>query len=167
MFEQSTVSLKITFRPCHQEDLPKLEWFGMFTDYRETSLEAFERQENGEVVMLVAEVNHFPIGQLWIDLTKQYENSIGVLWVFRVLPPFQGIGIGSCLLATAERILKGKDFTTAEIGVEKDNLSAKRLYERLGYQVVGDNVEEWDYTTPSGEVKHSIIDEWIMHKKLV
>jgi hypothetical protein len=45
MFEQSTVSLKITFRPCHQEDLPKLEWFGMFSDQREIFFKTFERHQ--------------------------------------------------------------------------------------------------------------------------
>ena len=46
-------------------------------------------------------------------------------------------------MAAAEKILKSKGFTIAEIGVEKDNLDARRLYERMGYQVVKDNVEEY------------------------
>ena len=151
MIEQFSIELDINIRPCEQTDLPKLEWFGMFTDYREIILAAFERQEKDEVVMLIAEVNHFPIGQLWIDLTKQCKDSIGVLWAFRVLPPFQGRGIGHCLLELTEKILKDKGFTIAEIGVEKDNPKAKRLYERMGYQVVKDNVEEWDFATPEGK----------------
>ena len=37
---------------------------------------------------------------------------------------------------------------------------------RLGYQVVCDNIEEYDTTTPDGKAVHSVIDEWIMLKRL-
>ena len=60
MLEQFLGSVDIIIRPCKRADLRKLEWFGMLTKYREIILEAFERQEKGEVIMLVAEVNHFP-----------------------------------------------------------------------------------------------------------
>jgi len=49
--------------------------------------------------------------------------------------------------------------TTSEIGVEKDNPRAQRLYERLGYSVDRDNYEpdderggfwEWILTKPLG-----------------
>jgi ribosomal protein S18 acetylase RimI-like enzyme len=167
MFRQDKIQITITFRLCQQADLPNLEWFGEYADHRDIFRQTFERQEKGEIIMLVAEANHFPVGQIWIDLTKEGQNGIGILWALRVLPPLQNLGIGSRLIAIAEELLKNKDFLIAEIGVEKDNGDAKRLYERLGYQVVGDNVEEWDYTTPGGEVKHEMIEEWIMHKRLV
>lgn len=148
MIERFSIKLSINIRACEQSDLPKLEWFGMFTDYREIILEAFKCQEKDEVIMLVAQTNHFPIGQLWIDLTKQHKNSIGVLWAFRILSPFQGKGIGSCLLNSAERILQEKGFAVSEIGVEKDNPNARRLYERMGYQVVKDNYRRMGFHYP-------------------
>ena len=57
--------------------------------------EAFQRQQRGEVLMLVAEANRFPIGQLWIDLVKKQEESIGIIWALRVMPAFQNLGVGS------------------------------------------------------------------------
>jgi ribosomal protein S18 acetylase RimI-like enzyme len=166
MIERFSVTIEVDIRQCQPADLRKLEWFGMFTDYREIIEEAFERQENGEIVMLVAAINHFPVGQLWIDLVKQSEKCTGVLWSFRVLPPFQGLGLGSRLLVSAEKVLKEKGFRIAEIGVEKDNERARRLYERKGYRVVKENVEEWDYFTPNGKQVHEVALEWIMNKQL-
>jgi ribosomal protein S18 acetylase RimI-like enzyme len=161
-----TLPLHVSIRPCRETDLLDLEWFGRLTDFRQTIADAFKRSQQGEVIMLVAEANCFPVGQIWIDLTMRRTEAIGVLWALRVFKPFQNIGIGSRLLASAEKILKDKDFTTAEIGVEKDNLEARRLYERMGYQVIKDNVEAWGYTTPEGKQVHETIIEWIMHKRL-
>jgi ribosomal protein S18 acetylase RimI-like enzyme len=166
MYNQVAITLNVAIRPCRREDLRPLEWFGMWSQHRTIIAEAFERQEKGEVMMLVTETNRFPVGQLWIDLTKRREESIGVLWAFRVMPPFQNLGIGTRLMGVAERFLKAQGFAAAEVGVEKNNPGAKRLYERLGYQVVCDNVEEYDYTTPDGKVIHATIDEWIMLKRL-
>jgi ribosomal protein S18 acetylase RimI-like enzyme len=116
--------------------------------------------------MLVAEANHFPVGQVWVDLTKRYEEGIGVLWALRALIPFQNLGIGTRLITSAEGQLKALGFRISELDVEKDNPRAQRLYERLGYQIVADNIEEWDYTPPHGVAVHVINDEWIMHKSL-
>jgi hypothetical protein len=102
-----------------------LKWFGRLTNFREIIAQTFDGLKNGEIVMLVAEVNRFPIGPLCIDLIKQQEDSIGVLWAFGVWIPFQGLGIGNRLLPSRENIQKDQDFAIAEIGIEKDNLYAR------------------------------------------
>lgn len=166
MNEEFSVTVDVKIRRCRETDLRKLEWFGSLTPFRGIIQTAFERQEAGEVVMLVAEVDTFPIGQLWVDLTKRQKDSIGVLWAFRVLTPFQGNRIGSRLLTAAEKVLQEKGYAVSEIGVEKDNPGAKRLYERMGYRIADEVVEEWDYMTPEGEHVVVTSDEWTMHKML-
>jgi ribosomal protein S18 acetylase RimI-like enzyme len=138
----------------------------MFSRYRKLFLKQYERHEKGENVILVAELNGFPIGRLWVDLEKRRQDSTGVLWAFAVLPPLQNLGIGTRLMTAAEGVLRSQGFRIAEIGAEKDNPGARRLYERLGYRVIGDNLEEWDVTTPEGKVIHEVADEWILQKVL-
>ena len=167
MIDQLTINLPIIIRTCRENDLSDLEWFGLLTEYRQTIRNAFQRYQKGEIIMLIAETNHFPIGQVWIDLTKRREQSIGFLWSLRVFIPFQNLGIGTRLIASAERQLKTQRFRISELSVEKDNPHAQRLYERLGYQVVRDNIEEWEYTPPNGKLVHVRNDEWILHKSLV
>jgi GNAT superfamily N-acetyltransferase len=167
MQDQFTITLPVTILACREGHLSNLEWFGLMTEYRQTIADAFQRFQKGEIIMLVAEANRFPIGQVWIDLTKQRESAIGILWALRVLPTFQNLGIGTRLIASAERRLKARGFRLSELGVEKDNPRAQRLYERLGYQVVRDHIDEWEYTPPNGAPVHVRSDEWILHKSLV
>ena len=86
--------------------------------------------------------------------------------IFGVLPRLRNLGIGTRLITVAEDILRSKGFRIAEIGVEKDILTLSRALEKLGYQATGDNIEEWDVTTPDGKVVHEVIDKWIMQKAL-
>ena len=57
-------------------------------------------------------------------------------------------------------------FATAELGVDKTNPAARRLYERLGYAVVGEEQDSWEYPTPDGGRAVERSDEWILHRYL-
>lgn len=156
----------VALRLCEESDLPKLEWSGTFTDQRELIRRAFERKQEGEVEMVVADIDGFPVGQIWIDFSKVRNEHTAVLWALRVLPNLQNKGIGTKLITRAVEMSREKGASIAEIGVEKDNPKAKRLYEGLGFRVVGDNVDEWEYTTPDGERRRERAMEWIMEKHL-
>jgi ribosomal protein S18 acetylase RimI-like enzyme len=53
-----------------------------------------------------------------------------------VLPPFQGRGIGSHLLAFAEQQAAAAGISRVSLCVDMDNPGAFRLYQRIGYRVV-------------------------------
>lgn len=164
--QQFAVELAVTIRPCKERDLPGLEWFGMFTPHRELIRAAFERQQRGEVLMLVADINDFPAGQAWIDLTKKRDESVGVVWAVRVIPFLQNLRIGTRLIAAAERALVNHGFAYSELGVEKNNVDAKRLYERIGYSVVSEEQDEFSCGTPDGSLRQVPVEELILRKKL-
>lgn len=159
-------SFAVTFRPCRRRDLHDLEWFGMFYAQRELIEEAFARHLAGENVMILAIANRFPVGQVWIDLEKKRNERVGVLWALRVLPPFQGHGLGTRLISEAEAMLQKRSLVCAELAVEKSNPRAKSLYQRLGYRVIGSHVERWDYLTPEGQCVEAHADEWVLQKTL-
>jgi ribosomal protein S18 acetylase RimI-like enzyme len=161
-----TVPLPVTVRTCRREDLRDLEWFGLFTEHQEIMLSTFESQERGETVMLVADVNGFPVGQVWINLTLKQAQMTGALWAVRVFPFLRNLGIGTRLIAAAEQALRRRGYTGVELGVEKDNPDARRFYERLGYCVTGTAQGEYSYTTPDGMSMQMPIDEWILRKEL-
>jgi GNAT superfamily N-acetyltransferase len=164
--QQLSITLSTCVRLARQDDLRRLEWFGMLTPFREILEKDFERAEQGELVYLVAEVNSYPIGQVEVDLTKKGDLGIGVLMALRVLPPFQNLGIGSQLLQAAEQAIRDHHLQIAELGVAKDNPGAFRLYVRQGYQVVGEDCEPWSYRTPDGETMTITEAEWLMQKGL-
>ena len=64
-----SVPARLEIRLCREADLPQLEWFGMYSEHREIIRSTYESQERGETAMLVADLNGFPAGQVWINLT--------------------------------------------------------------------------------------------------
>jgi ribosomal protein S18 acetylase RimI-like enzyme len=160
------VTAEVVLRRARREDLRPLEWFGRYTPHREIIRSAFEAQERGENLMLLAEMNGFPIAQAWVDLERGAERGIGLLWAVRVLPPLRGLGLGSRLIRAAEAALRERGFRCAEIGVEKGNTAARRLYERLGYRVHRELEEEYEFTPPGGTRVTVPVDEWMMRKPL-
>lgn len=160
------VTLEVTIRECVRDDLPGLEWDGIFSHHREIIHDAFARQERGENVMLVAVANGSPVGQAWIDLAVRADEGVGLLWAVRVHPLLQGLGLGARLLQAAERALAERGVGFAEIGVEKDNPRARALYERVGYRVHRELREEYGYTPPGGQPVRHVVDQWMLRKDL-
>ena len=160
--QEFNVSLPVTIRKCAAEDLPELEWFGLFTQDREIIRDVFRRQERGESLMLVADVNGHPVGQVWIDLSTLRPQSTGWLWAVRVFPWFERLGIGRLLIRGAEQALRRRGFDYAELAVDKHNPAAG-FYERLGYRRVGSTSEErHDEDGPVAP-----IPQWVYRKELV
>ncbi|MAS32759.1 MAG: GNAT family N-acetyltransferase [Anaerolineaceae bacterium] len=166
MQNQFSIQVDVVIRHATPEDLRGLEWFGLLTPFRETIERAYDRAQKGEIIFLVATFNDFPIGQVWVDVTKLAEDGVGIIWALRVMEPFQNFGIGTRLIQAAEQAIVERDLHTAEIGVSFTNLKAKRLYERLGYQVVRDHIERWSYTSPEGETQQMQEREWVLRKAL-
>ncbi len=166
MFNNLPIHTHVTIRPAEHADLRKLEWFGLFTPFRDITEHAYARAEQGEIAFLVAELNSFPVGQVWVDFVKFAGEGVGIIWALRVLEPLQNLGIGTHLIRAAEQTIRDHGLPAAEIGVSVQNQSAKRLYERLGYTVQRDHIERWSYTTPDGDTRHVEEHEWILRKRL-
>lgn len=133
-FAPFTVTTTVRIRSCREEDLPTLEWFGLFESHRELIRSTFEMHCRDEAAMLVAEVNGVASGQAWLDFSRRDDEGIGVLWAVRVFPCLQNLGIGARLMAAAEQVCRENRCTTVEVSVSHDNPSARRLYERIGYR---------------------------------
>jgi ribosomal protein S18 acetylase RimI-like enzyme len=160
------VVVEVIVRACRVDDLRQLEWFGLYRHHRQIFVDAFARHLRGDNVMLVADLNDFPVGQAWVDLTKRQEERVGYIWAVRVFPFLRNLGIGTQLMACAEDLLRARGFTQAEVGVEKTNPDAQRLYTRLGYRPHAELQEEYSYTTPEGVYGHHVVDQWILRKPL-
>jgi ribosomal protein S18 acetylase RimI-like enzyme len=166
VFEHFTLPLHVDIRMCVEDDLADLEWFGLFTEHREIFLREFARQERNENIMLIAEANTLPIGQVWIDLEKHREASAGFIWAVRVIPWLRNLGVGGRLMAAAEHVCRHRGLAYAELGVERENHEAKRFYERRGYRMIGSMQDEYSYTTPNGVPMTIPMDVWVLRKKL-
>ncbi len=57
-----------------------------------------------------------------------------------VRPEWRGCGVGAALLARVMHGYQGERLSHAALSVNRDNLSALRLYERLDFEITGDRV---------------------------
>jgi len=157
----------VTIRVCAEADLRALEWDGMFEDHREIIVDAFVRQQQRSNMMLVAESDGRIVGQIWIDLTKLASRGTGFLWALRVHPSARSRGIGTELIGAAEAWLAANAFESGAVGIEKENLRGLRLCRRLGYEVAGELLERYTFTTPTGDTHEVTVDQWLLQKRLL
>ena len=122
-----------------------------FTDVVET---------NGQVVGLVLSYPAMVMGKLGMSMSKQLWNIYGGLGFVRlavlslpmsfaheadadeyfintlaVSPDYQGRGIGTHLLQYAEEKARDAQCAKCSLSVDVSNVDARRLYERMGFQV--------------------------------
>lgn len=171
MMPETGSAVPVIIRLVRADDLPALEWEGEYQHYREVFRANFEDMRRGQRLMWVAERDGALVGQIFCQfLSADPAFADGqrraYLYAFRVRAPLQGQGIGSQLLATAERELLKRRFRTAVIAAAKDNPRAREMYERRGYRVFADDPGLWSYRDDQGrEVK---VEEpaWLLQKPL-
>lgn len=166
-----SVRLPVTIRPAERDDIMKLEWYGTYASARNGIRRAFMEQAQGRRLMLVADINGFPVAQVYLQFSASNpEIADGVhrayLYAFRVIEHLRGCGIGTHLLAAAERELIQRGFSLVVLQVAKTNHAALRLYQRNGYQVIGEEAGIWSYIDHRGVTQNVNEPVWVMNKKL-
>lgn len=165
------LKLPVHVRQATREDVPRLEWFGQYTHFRNLIRRAYKEQARGSRLMLVADFNGFPVGQVFIQLaggnTRLADGAErAYLYAFRVLLPFRGLGIGTHLMYRAEGELTVRGYRRVTIAVAKDNFGARRLYERLGYAIFAEEPGRWSYVDHLGVRQYVHEPCWLMLKRL-
>jgi ribosomal protein S18 acetylase RimI-like enzyme len=158
------IQLAVRVRTAARGDLAALEWFGHQRHVLPHIGEILDRRERGAAELLVAEANGFPVGRIGIDFTRREGKAL--LWSFAVIPNLQGLGIWTALIRAAEAVAAERGLTTVEIDVGKDNPRAQALYERLGYEVVGEEQDTWSYVDDAGKEVVVVDDDWVLRKLL-
>lgn len=162
-YAQFDIHVPIVIRPAREEDLGKLEWFGAYAHFRDLYRRTWRDHLAGRRLMMVADLNTFPVGQVWVDVTP---HNYAYLYALRVMEPLQGFGIGTALIDTAEEIARARGYRIIQLAVERRNVSARRLYERQGFHIFTQRVDHWSYTDHHGNVQWVQEDVYGMEKVL-
>lgn len=95
---------------------------------------------------LVAEAAGEVVGACWVRTTEEYGHIDDETPSFSisVVEPYRGRGIGTALMRRMLEELKDGGYARASLSVQKEN-PALRLYERLGFRVVGDGADESEW----------------------
>ena len=161
------LQIAVTLRTATAKDLPKLEWYGQYKHFRNLFRRTFREQNAGRRLILIADLNDFPIGHVFIQLkAAQQRRKRAYFYSFRVMDMFQGQGIGTWLLSNAEVMALDRGLEWATIAAAKENTGARRLYERLGYKIYGENNGSWSYVDHRGITREVNEACWLLEKKL-
>jgi GNAT superfamily N-acetyltransferase len=119
----------------------------------------FEAQERGESLLLIAWEGDEIRGRLGrLYLASKYDEVRAALGDFPEINALdawpQGRGVGTLLINAAEEIARARGCDKVGIAVLVDNVAARRLYERLGYEYWGDVLDVSEYRDEAGNVVH-------------
>ncbi len=166
-----TISIPVQIRLAEMDDLPKLEWYGQYSHYRNIFRKAYREQLLGKRLMLLADSNNFPIGHVFIQFIDPDQDNVqdykrAYLYSFRVMEMFRGYGIGTQLMLEAENLMIDRDFRIALIAVSKENRNALRLYEQLGYTIFAEDTGNWSYIDHEGRTRSVHEPCWLLQKEI-
>lgn len=164
------IAADVVIRPADLADLEGLEWFGQYAHYRRLFRETWHDQQRGLRLMLIADFNRFPVGQIFLQLQSSRptpdQTTRIYFYALRVLEPFQRMGIGTALLHAAEAFAGRQNYGWATIAAGKDNPAARQLYERHGYAVCGEEEGDWSYLDQHGRTRYVHEPCWVLEKSL-
>lgn len=159
----------LVIREARAEDLPALEWEGEYQRYRLVYQRAYAEALRGRRILLVAETLGAVVGQVFVQVDSALgggDRRAAYLYALRVRPEVRNRGIGTDLVREAESILRQRGFTRVLISVAQDNHAARRLYERLGYVVFGEDPGNWSFFDDQGQVQVVHEPAFLLDKQL-
>ena len=131
-----------------QEDISQLEWSGSPL-HIDSVRDALTRVASGSVQYLVVRAPcGRPIGKGGIENADPH--GLGKLWQLATHPELQSLGIGTHLIAELENRVRSRDNSVSWLGVELENVRARSLYERLGYEVFAEEMDGWETEDATG-----------------
>jgi ribosomal protein S18 acetylase RimI-like enzyme len=155
------VSTDLSIRPLRRTDLKRI----FSPPVRDHGHEWLRLQDRSEAYVAVAELQGVPLARANLHLTLKAAERAGQVWAAHVEPPFQSRGIGTALFVHLEHVARRQGFHTLRLAVGKANPRARRLYERLGFEVRGDETTCWSYRE-GRRVVDVVEDCWTMEKLL-
>ena len=95
---------------------------------------------------VVAEIGGRVVGACWVRTTDEYGHIDGETPSFSIslYRPYRGHGLGTAMMETLLDELSGAGYPRASLSVQKEN-PALRLYERMGFRIVGDGFDETEW----------------------
>lgn len=174
-----TVDMGLTFdlaglviRQVEETDLTALEWGQEYKKYRRMYASLFRSAQYGRTLMWVVEIPQGEIiGQAFVMLISSERDaadgeSRAYVFAFRVKQQWRNKGIGTHLMHFIEDDLDRRGFKFVTLNVAKDNPNALRLYQRLGYRIIGPRPGVWSYKDQEGRVQYVDEPAWRMMKRL-
>lgn len=93
---------------------------------------------------LAAEVDGKVVGAVWVRIMEDYGHVDDETPSFAIslYMEYRGYGIGTALMVKMLDLLRESGYKKASLAVQKENYAVK-MYKKVGFEVVGENAEEY------------------------
>ncbi|QYN35314.1 GNAT family N-acetyltransferase [Pseudonocardia sp. DSM 110487] len=113
--------------------------------------------------LLVAEADGQVVGAVSVRWAGACDPPNPWIYGGDVLEDWRSRGVGSLLWQAAHEECRSRGHELVSLDVDLENVAARRLYERLGYEVVGRHEHRWVARDRSGRVTgEGTADTWLM-----
>lgn len=106
-------------------------------------------KQDGDICF-VAEVEEKIVGAVWVRIMDDYGHvEEGVpSFAISLYKEYRGLGIGTALMKQMLTELKERGYQKASLAVQKANYAVK-MYQNVGFEIVGENEEEYIMVCPT------------------
>lgn len=163
---------RVIIRHLIFDDLLQLEWGEEYKHFRQVYLKAYKNRNEGKSLIWVADLPQIGIiGQVFIQLNSARKDLAdgffcAYLYSFRIKPEYRNAGLGTRIMTIVENDLKKRNFRELTLNVAKTNIDGVRLYQKLGYEIVGSETGEWTYRDHNDDLQNIVEPAWKMVKSL-
>ena len=142
-------------------DIPIVQ--GSDREYREQLTHHLVASAGGTGALIVAEAGGEVVGRAFVE---RWGNPPAA-WLGGLLvdESRRRAGVGTALVRYAELRAGELGFDEMRLSVAKDNPGAQALYEKLGYETVGEDISS-GLVRADGTVVHPVEQVWVMSRKV-
>lgn len=155
--------MAIEIRVCQASDVSALDWSAEQI-YRDHFANQFARQEAGDATVFIALEGNQVVGRIIADVEYGEADEVWVLGL-EVRSTHRRQGIASSLMQVVESLARERQADRIRLNVAKTNGGAQKLYERLGYGCVGEDLSP-GLKDKQGNYLAAPEARWILERKL-
>jgi ribosomal protein S18 acetylase RimI-like enzyme len=133
--------------PLRQDEIDLIAWSGSRA-HVEDVLRQLQRVESGEVDYLTVRAEGLPVAKGGLDFAK--EAGAGTIWQVATHPQLQRLGLATRLMGELETRARRRGVRRLRLAVEIENARARHLYQRLGYEPIGESEVSWEDEAQDG-----------------
>jgi ribosomal protein S18 acetylase RimI-like enzyme len=127
--------------------IDEIGWSGGRPHLESVAIE-LQRVDTGEVEYLLVRADGYGVSKGGIDFAK--ELDAGTIWQLATHPRLEGLGLATRLIHELESRAHERGVNRLRLAVEHDNTRARRLYDHLGYRVMGESEASWEAEATDG-----------------
>jgi GNAT superfamily N-acetyltransferase len=162
---------RLHIRICRQSDIAVLEQQFSSPATARVHSSRYTRQQEGRSTYLIAWLGGLPVGHLNLRWQGPEESPIAQQRLagcpefnaIVVLPEYRSQGIGTQLIAAAERMARQRGHQAVCLGVSVENARARALYEGLGYVDWGHGTVELSWIMPDEQGHETRYTEQVIY----